>query len=158
MKTIRTVTNTLSIVLAASTALLAQTQSPDLNQTSYYQESTILVQGSDGLGLYSLGIPIQHQEWSETFAIGMYPIPNSTKVRLNVEKNYGETAAIRLFDEDGRVLDEKWLNKRTNKFGCVFNFSPSQDGTYIIEVANGQEVIRKTIKLATPRRKIVALN
>lgn len=156
MKTIRTITNTLSIVLAAPTALLAQAISP-INQTSYYQESTILIKGSDDLGLYSLASPIKHQEWSETFAIGMYPIPNSTKVRLNIEKNYGETATIRLLDEDGRVLDERWLNKRTNKFGCVFNFSPSQDGTYTIEVANGQEVIRKTIRLATPDRKIMAL-
>lgn len=161
MKTLKNTGTTLFIAFAASTSLLAQTSSPigqpNTDQISYFQKSKILVMEPENLDSNYLNSQVKYQEWSKTFAVGMYPIVNSTKVRFNVNKNLGETVTVRLLDENGRVLNQELLGKHMDKFGCYFNFSPSQDGTYTIEVANGQEVIRKTIRLDSPARRILAI-
>jgi len=161
MKTLRSTGTTLLIAFAASTSLLAQVigsnDQPDIDRTSYFQKSTILVMVPEYLDSASLNSQVKYQEWSKTFAVGMYPVTNSTKIRFNVHKNFGETVTVRLLDEKGLVLNQELLGKRMDKFGCYFNFSPSHDGTYTIEVANGQEVIRKTIRLDTPARRIMAI-
>ncbi len=157
MKTLKTSAIALTFALLSAASTQAQSTQPKTlatSQTSYYQEPTAL--GFDDLDLYYQ--PFQAQEWSETFAVGMYPMSKSSKIRLNVEKKFGETVTIRLINKDGKVLHEKWLGKQTNKFGCYFNFARTEDGTYTIEVANGNEVIRKTINLATPARTLVAKN
>ena len=154
MKNLKNTGITLSIALAASTILLAQTTSsigqPDLNQISYYQKSTIA--GPDGVDLYSLPAPMRYQEWFKTFAVGFYPDSNSPHIRLNVDKKLGETVTVYLLDEKGRVLDKNWLDARTSKFRYSFNFSQIGDGIYTIEVTSGQEVFRRTLHLSTPGR------
>lgn len=159
MKTLKNTGITFFIALAASDLLLAQTVSvlgqPDFDQISYYRKSTIA--GPDGLDLYSLPVPTRYQEQFKTFAVGFYPVSNSPNVRLNVEKKLGKTITIYLLDEKGKVLDKKWLDARTNKYRCSFNFSQSGDGVYTIEVTNGQEVFRKTLNISTPARTMITV-
>jgi hypothetical protein len=99
-----------------------------------------------------------------TFQVGMYRVQNTMNMKLILYKEAGEVVTVRLKNQKGEVLHEEVLGKKTQKYARPFNFSDSQDGRYTLEISNGEEVVRKDIKLSTkdivetPARTLVAVN
>ena len=104
------------------------------------------------------------QKKPATFEVGMYRVKDSLKMRLLLEKKLGEKVHLRLLNKKGQVLHEEVLGKRMRKYGRNFDFSQIKDGSYTIEAVNGDEVVRRSIRLTTtdlvetPARTLVALN
>jgi hypothetical protein len=100
----------------------------------------------------------------ESFEVGMYRVKNTLSMRLMMEKIRGEKVQIRLVDKKGNVLHEEMIGKRTEKYSRKFDFSQIKDGSYTMEITNGDELITKEINLSTagvvesPARTLVAIN
>lgn len=100
----------------------------------------------------------------ETFRVGMYRVKNSLVMNLLLEKEKGIALNIRLIDFKGKVLHEEYISKGLQKVGQKFDFSDVSDGTYKIEIANGEERIIKNISLSTSEiaevsgRRLIAFN
>lgn len=107
---------------------------------------------------------LQAQDAPKTFDTSLYRVQESMTMRLSMEKDPGERVSIRLINEDGKVLYQETVGRRTQKYRCNFDLSKVHDGDYTIEIANGSEVQRKSIHLGsvevvkTPARTLVALN
>jgi hypothetical protein len=99
-----------------------------------------------------------------TFQVGMYRVQNTLNMKLLLCKEAGEVVTVRLKNQKGEVLHEEVLGKKTRKYARPFNFSESQDGRYTLEISNGEEMVRKEIKLSTdgivetPARTLMAVN
>ena len=100
----------------------------------------------------------------ETFQVGMYRVKNTLSMRLLMEKDRGEKVYVRLLDSKGLALHEELVGKRTGKYARSFDFSQIKDGSYTLEISNGEERVLKEINLSTagvvevPKRTLVALN
>lgn len=98
-----------------------------------------------------------------TFEVGMYRVKDSLKMRLLLEKEAGEKVMVRLLNAQGQVLHAEVVGKRQQKYGRSFDFSQIKDGRYTLEVANRDEVIKRSINLTTtdlmetPARTLVAV-
>ncbi len=151
MKTLKNTGITLMLAIVASAAALAQSPNPVLAKAEAFAPIEV-----------SYPQP-QAVAQAKTFGISLYRIQKSMKMRLSIEKKGGERAIVRLLDENGKVLHEKWVGRLTKKYGCEFDFSQIKDGRYTIEVANGDEVTRKVVDLSSaevapaPARQLVAL-
>ena len=99
-----------------------------------------------------------------TFQVGMYRVQNSLNMKLILHKGGGEVVTVRLKNQKGEVMYQEVLGKKTRKYARPFNFSDTQDGRYSLEISNGEEMVRKDIKLSTqdivetPARTLVAVN
>lgn len=99
-----------------------------------------------------------------TFQVGMYRVQNSLNMKLILHKEAGEVVTVRLKNQKGEVMYQEVLGKKTRKYARPFNFSDTQDGRYSLEISNGEEMVRKDIKLSTqdivetPARTLVAVN
>ena len=108
--------------------------------------------------------PDCQQQKPHTFEVGMYRVKDSLKMRLLLEKKTGEKVMVRLLNPQGQVLHEEVVGKRQQKYGRNFDFSQIQDGRYTIEIANRDEVVKRSINLTTtglvetPTRTLVAVN
>ncbi|WP_373512964.1 hypothetical protein [Persicitalea sp.] len=104
------------------------------------------------------------QKKPQTFEVGMYRVKDSLKMRLMVEKKVGQKVIVRLLNQQGQVLHEEVVGKRMQKYGRNFDFSQIEDGRYTLEIANGEEVVQRSINLTTtdlietPARTLVAMN
>lgn len=143
MKTIKTSAMSLMLALLTSATLLAQNETANLTEhqriaattTSYHPSTT----------------PDQPHTNNarKSFAIGMYRVQESMTMRLMMEKQAGEKVTVRLLNDNGQTIHQEVVGKSTKKYACNFDFSNIQDGQYTIEIASGNEVITKSIKLAT---------
>ncbi len=94
----------------------------------------------------------------------MYRVQESLTMRLMMEKQAGERVQVRLLNEHGQAIHQEVVGKSIKKYACNFDFSGIRDGQYTIEIANGKEVISRSIDLTThqvvetPARTLVAQN
>lgn len=99
-----------------------------------------------------------------TFQVGMYRIQNTLNMKLLLYKEAGEVVIVRLRNQKGEMIYQEVIGKKIRKYARPFNFSDTQDGRYSLEISNGEEMIRKDIKLSTqdivetPARTLVAVN
>ncbi len=99
-----------------------------------------------------------------TFGTSLYRVQQSMTMRLSLEKNLGEKVSIRLIDQDGKELHRESVGRNIQKYACNFDLSKIADGNYTIEIANSDEVQRKSINLSSaevvkaPARTLVAVN
>lgn len=139
MKTIKTSAMSLMMALLTSATLLAQTETANLTgnapvaATINYHQNDL----PNASGVH------------KSFAIGMYRVQESMTMRLMMEKQAGEKVVLRLLNEYGSIIHQEVVGKSIKKYACNFDFSNTQDGRFTIEVANGSEVVRKSIKLST---------
>lgn len=140
MKTIKTSVLSLMLALLTSATLFAQTETANRVEnapvatpaTSYHQNDQ------------------PHASTAhKSFSIGMYRVQESMTMRLMLEKQAGDKVVVRLLNEHGALIHQEVVGKSTKKYACNFDFSDIQDGRYTIEVANGSDVVKKSIKLAT---------
>lgn len=141
MKTLKITGITLMLALVTATAALAQ--NPTLKLAEDEQLATAQ---------------------PSSFATSLYRVQQSMTMRLSVEKNQGEKVSIRLIDQDGKELHRESVGRNIQKYACNFDLSKVADGDYTIEIANSDEVQRKSINLSSaevvkaPVRTLVAVN
>ncbi len=164
MNAFKTSALVLSFALVSATSLLAQGSAPKVadqsmvatTATNYYAQPS----------LPDVNYPVQPviANKRQTFATSLYRIKESMTMRLSIEKKFGDVVIVRLLDQDGRELHRESVSRRIAKYGCNFDFTKVEDGAYTIEIANGDEVQRKSISLGSvevvkePARTLVALN
>ena len=85
----------------------------------------------------------------KSFDISLYRVQESTTVCLSLEKLAGQKLSIRLLNRKGERLHEETVGRLTRKYARRFDLSRIRDGDYTIEVRNGQEVMRKSLRLTT---------
>ncbi|MPR35353.1 hypothetical protein [Salmonirosea aquatica] len=157
MKTLQTSAMTLMLALLTSATLLAQseisakaTPEPVASVKHAYAAAPTLPTTATS-------------PESKTFGIGLYRVRESMTMRLTLEKKAGEKVLVRLLNQQGQVLHQEVVGRQTKVYGCNFDFSTSKDGSYTIEVVNGDEVQHKTVTLSTakvvetPARTLIAM-
>ncbi|WP_238806852.1 T9SS type A sorting domain-containing protein [Emticicia aquatica] len=79
--------------------------------------------------------------------VGMYEFGyvNSLKLNINLTKDAGKTASVRLMDEAGVVLNQEIIGKKATGYNLRFDFSNVKTGKYFLEITSGDRVITKEI-------------
>ncbi len=108
---------------------------------------------------------LQGETERKTFDISMYRVQESTTICLSMEKLAGQKVSVRLLNVSGEEMHAEIVGRLTRKYARRFDLSQVKDGTYTIEVRNGEEVMRKSLRLitdipvpTTPERTLVAVN
>ena len=88
---------------------------------------------------------------SSNLNVGMYEAgyTNSMKLNMNLTKDKGVSATIKLMNADGSILHEEVLGKKVESYKLCFDMSNVQAGTYYVEVKNGDRIITKEIVKST---------
>lgn len=98
----------------------------------------------------------------DTYKVGMYVSAKTTTLNVMVEKQAGSTVIIRLKDKNGHLLATHALKSNNERSRSKFNLSELTDGTYQVEITNGQDVTVKEIKLTTQKpvveTRFIAIN
>lgn len=119
------------------------------------------------LGLMNNSAEAESEEKAErkTFDISLYRVQETTTVCLSINKLAGQKVRVRLLNQKGEEIHDETIDRLTRKYARRFDLAQLKDGDYTVEVRNGQEVMRKSLRLttdvpvpATPRRTLVAVN
>lgn len=88
---------------------------------------------------------------SSNLNVGMYEAghTNSMKLNMNLTKDKGVAATIKLMNADGSILHEEVLGKKVESYKLCFDMSNVQAGKYYVEVKNGDRIITKEIVKST---------
>lgn len=157
MKTFQTSVKSLTITLLASTTLLAQSEI-----SARATDEPVAFVSHSAVPTPALTASATNQA-TKTFGIGLYRVQELMTIRLMMEKKAGEKVTVRLLNPSGQILHQEVVARQTRKYGCNFDFSTIQDGSYTLEIVNGNEVQRKTIKISTataletPTRTLIAM-
>ncbi|GAB3921318.1 hypothetical protein [Larkinella terrae] len=84
-----------------------------------------------------------------TFQSVVYPVINSAKIRVNVNKAKGSRIHVTLKNEAGETLATEQLNKSTESSAIRFDLGQLEDGNYQVEVSDGLNKQVKEVKLHT---------
>ncbi|RCR68642.1 T9SS type A sorting domain-containing protein [Larkinella punicea] len=84
-----------------------------------------------------------------TFQSAVYPIINSMKVSVNVQKETDSKINIRLINSEGRTLATKRLGEGHEITTIRFDLNQLEDGVYKVEITDGANTEVKTVKLQT---------
>lgn len=89
------------------------------------------------------------------FRTASYPSTTSPVPVLNVlvEKPAGSRVSIRLVNKTGYTLVNQMLTKKEGKYSLKLNLADLEDGTYQVEVSDGNEVVVQEMTLATKRSR-----
>ena len=83
-----------------------------------------------------------------TFKTGVYSSV-SGKLNIALDKQAGGPVDIQLKSSDGRLLYSQHLGKKETAFRTRLNLDDLTDGVYVLEITNGVETTRQTIKIKT---------
>ncbi|UTA68479.1 MULTISPECIES: hypothetical protein [Emticicia] len=88
---------------------------------------------------------------SSNLNVGMYEAgyTNSMKLNMNLTKDKGVSATIKLMDADGSLLHEEVLGKKVTAYKLCFDMSNMKPGKYYVELKNGDRIITKEILKGT---------
>ncbi|MGM9510785.1 T9SS type A sorting domain-containing protein [Larkinella sp. GY13] len=84
-----------------------------------------------------------------TFQSAVYPMINSMKVSVNVQKETDSKINIRLINSEGRTLATKRLGEGHEITTIRFDLNQLEDGVYKVEITDGANTEVKTVKLQT---------
>lgn len=84
-----------------------------------------------------------------TFQTGMYTTIDG-KLHIALDKQKGGAIDIRLTNQEGMVVYSQHVGKNKSQYRAKFDLSNLPDGTYKVDVSNGQETTTYALSLATP--------
>ncbi|GAB3893275.1 hypothetical protein GCM10028803_07230 [Larkinella knui] len=84
-----------------------------------------------------------------TFQSAVYPMINSMKVSVNVQKATDSKINIRLVNSEGRTLATKRVGQGHEITAIRFDLNQLEDGVYKVEISDGFNTEIKTVKLQT---------
>ena len=85
------------------------------------------------------------------YKVGMYVSQKTTTLNVMVEKQAGNKVIIRLKNSEGQLLATQAIKGSEERSWSKFNLSDLTDGTYKVEITNGQDVTVKEITLSTQK-------
>ena len=86
---------------------------------------------------------------TKTFAIGMYQMKNTSKVRLMLDKHTDNVISVKLTDELGSILHRDFINKKQTNYGKSFDLSRLNDGTYTFVIESKNEKTTREVVIET---------
>lgn len=91
----------------------------------------------------------QTTETPNPLLVGLYQTKQVNKVCLSIEKQDNTFAFVQLLAPTGLELYRAQLPKKGVNFRQVFDMNELEDGTYILRIKQGKDVIVKSIHLQT---------
>lgn len=88
-------------------------------------------------------------EPKSTFQSAVYPMINTMKVSVNVNKAKDSNVKVRLLNEAGQTLTVFKLGKNNESSSIRFDLNNLEDGIYKVEVSDGVKTEVKEVKLQT---------
>lgn len=88
-------------------------------------------------------------EKASTFKSVVYPVINSSKIRVNVNKEKGTRILVTLKNEAGETLATEQLRKTDESSAIRFDLGQLEDGNYQVEVSDGLTKQVKAVNLHT---------
>ncbi|GAB3508935.1 T9SS type A sorting domain-containing protein [Emticicia fontis] len=84
---------------------------------------------------------------SSNLNVGMYEAgyANSMKLNMNLTKDKGVAATVKLMDANGNTIHEQFIGKKAESFKLSFDMTNAEAGKYYVEVKNGDRIITKEI-------------
>lgn len=84
---------------------------------------------------------------SSNLNVGMYESgsANSMKLNMNLTKDKGVAATVKLMDANGNTIHEQFIGKKAESFKLTFDMTNAEAGKYYVEVKNGDRIITKEI-------------
>ncbi|GAB3902499.1 hypothetical protein GCM10028803_29290 [Larkinella knui] len=104
------------------------------------------------LGSLSASFATDNKEVAEaktTYRSVVYPVINSTKVRVNVIKDKSARIKISLKNEAGETLAVEQLGKGHESSAIRFDMNQLEDGIYQVVISDGTTQQVKEVKLQT---------
>lgn len=93
--------------------------------------------------------PIIRPTAPAAYKVGMYFSEKTTTLNVMVEKQSGNSVTIRVKNNEGQTLATQNVKGKGERYWSKFNLSELADGTYQVEITNGQDVTVKEVKLST---------
>ncbi|MFC5408526.1 hypothetical protein ACFPMF_04360 [Larkinella bovis] len=102
-------------------------------------------------------------ETRPTYQSVVYPVINSTKIRVNIAKEKTARVHVSLKNEAGETLASEQVGKGHASSAIRFDLSGLKDGVYTVEVSDGTTKQSKDVKIQTTtptveRERFVAVN
>ena len=85
----------------------------------------------------------------DTFAIGMYKLKNTSKIRLMLDKFRSSAVSVILLDESGNILHRDFITKKQMDYSKTFDLSRLTDGTYTFVIESGTEKETRDVVIET---------
>ncbi|MBA4853909.1 hypothetical protein [Emticicia sp. BO119] len=84
---------------------------------------------------------------SSNLNIGMYEYEhvNSLKLSLNIAKDKGQKAKVKLMDADGRTLHEELIGRKQTSVNVRVDLSSAPVGKYYVELTSGDRIITREV-------------
>ncbi|WP_138991748.1 T9SS type A sorting domain-containing protein [Larkinella sp. C7] len=93
-----------------------------------------------------------HKETAKTqstYQSVVYPVVNTSKIRVNVNKDKNAKINVTLKNETGEILASERLGKGHESSAIRFDLNQLQDGIYQVEISDGNTKQVKEVKLQT---------
>jgi hypothetical protein len=88
-------------------------------------------------------------EKKSTYQSAVYPVINTTKIRVNVSKEKSARINVTLKNEAGETLAIEQLGKGYESTSIRFDLNQLEDGIYKVEISDGSTKQVKEVKLKT---------
>lgn len=88
---------------------------------------------------------IEYRSSSLNIAMYEYEHIHSLKLSLNIIKDKGKKATIKLMDAEGTILFEESIAKKPTSVNVRFDLSSAPVGKYYVELRSGERIITKEV-------------
>ena len=89
---------------------------------------------------------IEYRSSNLNIAMYEYEHVNSLKLSLNIAKDKGMKAKVKLMDAEGRVLHEEVIGKNPTSVNVRLDLSSAPTGKYYVELTSGDRIITKEVQ------------
>ncbi|RFS17174.1 T9SS type A sorting domain-containing protein [Emticicia sp. C21] len=89
---------------------------------------------------------IEYRSSNLNIAMYEYEHVNSLKLSLNILKDRGQKAKVKLMDAEGRTLHEEVIGRKLTSINVRLDLSTAPAGTYYVELTSGDRIITKEVK------------
>jgi hypothetical protein len=89
---------------------------------------------------------IEYRSSNLKMAMYEYEHVNSLKLSLNIIKDKGRKAKVKLMDADGRTLHEEVISRKPTAVNVRLDLTAAPVGKYYIELTSGDRIITKEVK------------
>ncbi|AXE19104.1 hypothetical protein DR864_15775 [Runella rosea] len=108
-----------------------------------------------GMGIYSQAMAQSTVE-TPSFTASIYPVVNTSKVRILISKEYGEKFSLSIIDDKKNLIYFDQLSKKTTQHRFDLNMQELANGRYYVNLSNGKQpvvtkvIIKEQVVLAKP--------
>ena len=89
---------------------------------------------------------IEYRSSNLNIAMYEYEHVNSLKLSLNILKDKGQKAKVKLMDANGSILHEEVIGRKSTAVNVRFDLSSAPAGKYYVELTSGDRIITREVK------------